>query len=303
MRETLQTFIQYLAAEKGLAQNTLESYQRDISQYIDFLNVNGVTELRDSNKIHIQKYLLEMKGKGRASSTMSRSIVSIRSFYQFMIRQRVLDHDPSQQLEAPKLDKRLPQVLTVDEVLKLLEAPVPSVPAGVRDKAMLELLYATGIRVTELISLDVDSINTEMGFVRCMGKASRERVIPLGKTAARWLDEYIRYMRPYLLKVSDEVDALFINHLGTRLTRQGFWKIIKKYAKEAHIEKEITPHTLRHSFATHLLDNGADLRSVQEMLGHADISTTQIYTQMTKTNMKEVYDRAHPRAREVESGA
>jgi integrase/recombinase XerD len=297
MEKTLQTFIHYLSAEKGLAQNTLESYERDISQYLDFLRLNGIDAPQDSKKIHMQKYLLEMKNKGRASSTVSRSIVSIRSFYHYLIREQVMEHDPSLQLEAPKLDKRLPQVLTVEEVVKLLEAPVPSSASGVRDKAMLEMLYATGIRVTELISLDIDSVNTEMGFVRCTGKASRERVIPLGKTAVRWLDEYIRFMRQSLLKQTKEENALFINHLGTRLTRQGFWKIIKKYAREAHIEKEITPHTLRHSFATHLLDNGADLRSVQEMLGHADISTTQIYTHMTKTNMKEVYERTHPRAK------
>lgn len=296
MKRLLQTFIQFLSAEKGLAPNTLESYERDIAQYIDYLLDNGVAEVKDSKKLHIQNYLLHMKQMGRASSTVSRTMVSIRSFYHFLIREKLMDNDPSLHMETPKLDKRLPKVLSIQEVEALLEAPQTSSPPGVRDKAMLEILYATGIRVTELISLNTENVNPEMGFVRCIGKGSKERIIPLGRTAAHWMDEYIHTTRSRMLKGSLDEDALFINHLGTRLTRQGFWKIIKKYAKEAQIVKEITPHTLRHSFATHLLDNGADLRSVQEMLGHADISTTQIYTQVTKTKMKEVYDRAHPRA-------
>ncbi|MCL6458684.1 MAG: site-specific tyrosine recombinase XerD, partial [Gorillibacterium sp.] len=245
-----------------------------------------------------QRYLLEMKHKGRAASTVSRCIVSIRSFFQYLSQQDLLVANPALQLDAPKLDKRLPQVLTVDEAAKLLEAAANTSPAGIRDKAMLEMLYATGIRVTELISLDLLDVNPSLGFVHCASKTPKERVIPLGQTAAKCLDEYLESMRALLLKQSESESALFINHLGTRLTRQGFWKIIKKYAREANIQKEITPHTLRHSFATHLLDNGADLRSVQEMLGHADITTTQIYTHMTKNNMKEVYDRTHPRAKE-----
>ncbi|WJH34261.1 site-specific tyrosine recombinase XerD [Paenibacillus sp. CC-CFT747] len=297
MKNELQTFIHYLSVERGLAQNTLESYERDLTQYIEFLEKSGIVKPADSRKIHIQNYLLQLKKLGRASSTVSRSMVSIRSFYQFLIRERLLDSDPSLHMETPKLDKRLPKVLSIAEVETLLDAPETTTPSGIRDKAMLEILYATGIRVTELISLDVGNVNLGMGFVRCIGKGSKERIIPLGRIAAHWLDQYIQAMRPKLLKQAKEEEALFINHLGTRLTRQGFWKIIKKYAREAQIVKDITPHTLRHSFATHLLDNGADLRAVQEMLGHADISTTQIYTHVTKSRMKEVYDRTHPRAK------
>jgi integrase/recombinase XerD len=200
-------------------------------------------------------------------------------------------------METPKPEKKLPHVLTVQEVGKLLEAPAGTSPNGMRDKAMLEVLYATGIRVSELVSLNIDSVNPAMGFIRCLGKGGKERIVPLGQISSQCLTAYIETMRPKLLKSDKPDEALFINHLGTRITRQGFWKIIKRYAAESDIRKEITPHTLRHSFAAHLLENGADLRSVQEMLGHADISTTQIYTQLAKGKLKEVYDRSHPRAK------
>lgn len=297
MKNELQTFIHYLSVERGLAQNTLFSYERDITQYLQFLEKSGIVTLTDSSKVHISNYLMKLKQLGRASATLSRTMVSIRAFYQFLVRERMLEHDPSLHMETPKLEKRLPKVLTVQEVETLLEAPQTSTPNGMRDKAMLEVLYATGIRVSELISLDLQSVNLGMGFIRCIGKGSKERIIPLGRIASQYLSSYIESMRPRLLKKSKAEEALFINHLGTRITRQGFWKIIKRYAMEAHIVKEITPHTLRHSFATHLLENGADLRAVQEMLGHADISTTQIYTHVTRTKMKEVYDRTHPRAK------
>ncbi|WP_058303776.1 site-specific tyrosine recombinase XerD [Gorillibacterium timonense] len=298
MEAWLQTFIHHLSAEKGLAPNTLDSYERDISQYLAYLQEDGIIDIRDSRRVHIQKYLHELKNRGRAASTVSRSLVSIRSFYQYLSNENVISGgNPALQLDAPKLDKRLPHVLSVDQVIKLLEAPETGTPAGVRDKAMLEMLYATGMRVTELISLDISKVNPELGFIECSGK-NKERVIPIGKTAAKWLRLYLSEMRTLMLKQQGDEPALFVNHLGTRLTRQGFWKIMKKYAREARIEQEITPHTLRHSFATHLLDNGADIRSVQEMLGHADISTTQIYIQTMKSNLKEVYDRAHPRAKE-----
>ncbi|MEX2462097.1 MAG: site-specific tyrosine recombinase XerD [Paenibacillaceae bacterium] len=297
MEQQLLIFIQYLSVEKGLAQNTLESYERDLTQYIDFVKKNGISQLQDTKKLTIQNYLLQLKKLGRASSSVTRSMVSIRSFYQFLVRERILELDPSLNMESPRLAMRLPKVLSIQEVETLLEAPETSTPYGMRDKAMLELLYATGIRVSELVNLNAGHVNLGMGFVRCMGKGSKERIIPLGRIAAKWLHNYIQSMRHQLLRESKHDDALFINHLGTRLTRQGFWKIIKKYGRKAHILKEITPHTLRHSFATHLLDNGADLRAVQEMLGHADISTTQIYTHVSKTQMKEVYNRTHPRAK------
>jgi integrase/recombinase XerD len=269
----------------------LESYKRDIKQYLEYLDNQGFNSLKDTKKLHISNYMFHLKQLGRAASTQSRTVVSIRAFYQFLVRERMVDQDPSTQVEIPKLEKRLPNVL---------EAPPTHTPGGLRDKAMLELLYATGIRVSELISLDVEDVNLEMGFVRCAGNTSKERIIPLGGIAAEFVGSYIKTMRPRLLKHSKEEQALFISHLGTRITRQGFWKIIKRYAAETEIVKEITPHTLRHSFAVHLLENGADLRSVQEMLGHADISTTQIYMQVNHNKMKEVYDRTHPRAKRKE---
>lgn len=297
MKNDLESFIRFLSEERGLAQNTLDSYERDLSQYIDFLEQSGVQSLQDSGKVNINGYLLRLKQKGRATATLSRTMVSIRALYQYMVKERRMENDPSMHMETPKQEKRIPKVLSVSEMERLLESPLTSTPNGMRDKAMLEVLYATGIRVSELISLDVDSVNLTVGFIRCVGKAGKERVVPLGGIASQYVTEYIETMRPKLLKHSKLEEALFINHLGTRITRQGFWKIIKRYALESDIRMEITPHTLRHSFAAHLLENGADLRSVQEMLGHADISTTQIYTQVGRGKIKDVYNRTHPRAK------
>lgn len=297
MKRDLQSFIRYLTEEKGLAPNTLESYHRDLIQYIEYLEHSGVHLLKDSGKVHVSGYLQKLKQLGRATATISRSTVSIRSFYQYMVRERRLDSDPTLMLETPKLEKRLPIILSVQDVEKLLEAPRTTSLSGMRDKAMLEVLYATGIRVSELISLDLDSVNPGLGFVRCAGSSGKERIIPLGKVASKYVTAYTDTVRRKLLKPGKIENALFVNHLGTRITRQGFWKIIKRYAQESEIRSEITPHTLRHSFAAHLLENGADLRSVQEMLGHADISTTQIYAQVARGKMKDVYDRTHPRAK------
>lgn len=297
MMHHLQTFIQMLSVERGLARNTLESYERDLTQYIHYLKEQGVASWEQSTNLHITSYLLSLRQQGKASATVTRAMISIRGLYGFLARERIIPQDPSQHMATPKLEKRLPKALTMEEVERLLEAPTVTSPHGARDKAMLELLYATGMRVTELISLDMGSINLGMGFVRCIGKGSKERIIPMGRKAIEMVGEYIQHMRPQLIKPNKTEHALFLNHLGTRLTRQGFWKIIKKWAQAAAITKEITPHTLRHSFATHLLENGADLRAVQDMLGHADISTTQIYTHVTNRRMKEVYDQTHPRAR------
>lgn len=288
-------FMQFLSVEKGLAANTLESYQRDLFAYTDFLKHQGVSEIGASNRSHIVSYLVTLQKKGRATATLSRNLASIRAFYQFLVRDRHLEHDPSVHLETPKIEKRLPKVLSLEEVETLLEGPDLGQPSGLRDKAMLELLYATGIRVSELVQLNMGDINLEMGFLKCMGKGSKERMIPLGKMAISVIQLYIETARLRLLKAGGGT-ALFVNHLGKRMTRQGFWKIIKKYALQSGITADITPHTLRHSFATHLLENGADLRSVQEMLGHADISTTQIYTHVTRSRIKDVYAKTHPRA-------
>ncbi|WP_028548745.1 site-specific tyrosine recombinase XerD [Paenibacillus sp. UNC451MF] len=297
MKKELDSFIQYLSVERQLAKNTLDSYERDIMQYLDFLESQEINSLADTKKIQVSNYMQQLKKRGRAVATQSRSLVSIRAFYHFLVREHKMEHDPTLHMEMPKLEKRIPMVLTIGEVESLLDAPQITVPNGLRDKAMLEILYATGIRVTELISIDVENVNLEMGFLRCIGKASKERIIPLGAIASEFVGLYITTMRSKMLKQAQSEQALFVNHLGTRMTRQGFWKIIKRYAAETQILKEITPHTLRHSFAAHLLENGADLRSVQEMLGHADISTTQIYTQVARGKMKEVYDKAHPRAK------
>jgi integrase/recombinase XerD len=295
MENFVNEFINYLAVERGLAKNTLESYGRDLRQYYAYLGNGQIDAVKQVNRATILTYLEQLQTKGRAVSTISRNLAAIKSFYQFLVRERYLDKDPAANLESPKLEKKLPRILTINEVEELLKQPNSFLPAGMRDKAMLELLYATGIRVSELISLNISDVNLDMGYIKCYGKGSKERIVPLGSIAAKCVQEYVTRGRGKLVRTYDE-PALFVNHHGNRLTRQGFWKIIKKYAHEAHITKEITPHTLRHSFATHLLENGADLRSVQEMLGHADISTTQIYTQVTKNRLKEVYEKAHPRA-------
>lgn len=296
MMVDLQSFIRFLSVERGLSKNTLESYERDLQQFVDYLQRQGITAWKETSKTNIAGFLSQLKLLGRATATLSRNLVSIRAFYQYLVRERLVDADPSLFIEAPKLEKKLPKVLSVEEVGKLLDAPHLELVSGVRDKAMLELLYATGIRVSELISMNVDDVHLQLGFIRCMGKGNKERNIPLSSIAIRCLTAYIHKDRKKLLKKSADEEALFIGHLGTRMTRQGFWKILKRYANEMKIESEITPHALRHSFAAHLIENGADLRSVQEMLGHSDISSTQLYVQVTKLKMKDVYNRAHPRA-------
>lgn len=295
MEEKIKLFLDFISVEKGLAVNTIESYRRDLQSYMNFLKSQNITDFRFTSKTTIISYLLLMQKSGKASSSISRACAAIKSFYHFLVREHYIDEDPTINLDTPKLEKKLPRVLTVEEVIRLLEQPDTRDPLGFRDKTMLELLYSTGIRVSELISLTTEDVNLDMGFLRCTGKGSKERIVPIGSYAVTYLREYIDNVRKLLIK-GKNTDILFVNHLGDALTRQGFWKIIKKYAKMAGINKEITPHTLRHSFATHLLENGADLRAVQEMLGHADISTTQIYTHLTKTRIKEVYDRTHPRA-------
>lgn len=295
MMDLLHEYLYFLQVERGLALNTLESYERDLRKYIDFLSKQNIKDFNKTNKSVIIAYLLYLRKIGLANSTVSRSSSSIRSFYQFLVREGFLDNDPTVSLELPKTEKRLPKVLSIKEVDLLLSQPNTKKILGLRDKAMLELIYATGIRVSELINLDINSIDLKMGYAKCLGKGSKERIIPVGSQANNALEQYILNARKKLIGKKRE-DALFVNQHGSRLTRQGFWKIIKRYAKKAKINKKITPHTLRHSFATHLLENGADLRSVQELLGHADISTTQIYTHITQKHLKEVYFKNHPRA-------
>lgn len=294
MEDLAQQFAVFLEKEKGLSDNTLQSYKRDIDQYITYLRELNITHLKNTNKTTVIAYLLHLQKKGRATSTISRSLASIRSYYQYLSKVHIIESDPTTNLESPKVEKKLPQVLSTKEVELLLEQPKCVDLKGYRDKAMLEVLYATGIRVTELITLDVEDVNFEMGFVKCTNGV-KERIIPIGSIASAALLEYISKSRNLMIFNPNET-ALFVNCNGKRLTRQGFWKIVKLYKNQAKINKEITPHTLRHSFAAHLLENGADLRSIQEMLGHSDISSTQIYTQIAKNKIKEVYKKTHPRA-------
>ncbi|WP_026689396.1 site-specific tyrosine recombinase XerD [Alteribacter aurantiacus] len=296
MDKALKEYLHYLLVEKGLSSNTLEAYKRDITNYIQYLK--NVEQIQDVEKVHrtnIVSFLFYLKEKGKAATTVSRQLSSLRSFHQFMLREGLSTHDPSTLIDLPKAEKRLPKVLNMGEVEALLDSPDSTSPLGLRNKAMLEMLYATGLRVTELCSMTLSDLHLQMGFVRCIGKGNKERIIPLGKTASNVLEMYLRKSRPKLLKTQRH-DVLFINHHGRQMSRQGFWKVLKSLAKDAKIEKELTPHTLRHSFATHLLENGADLRAVQEMLGHADISTTQIYTHVSKTRLRDVYANYHPRA-------
>ncbi|MFF2286422.1 site-specific tyrosine recombinase XerD [Peribacillus butanolivorans] len=297
MENQIRDFIHFLTIEKGLAKNTLVSYERDLNSYWSYLkNVETITNWNDSRRVNILHFLVHLKDQSKSSKTVARHIASIRSFHQFLLRERVTDQDPSLHIETPKPERSLPKVLSMEEVEALLEAPKVMDEYGLRDKAMLELMYATGMRVSELISMDVSDVHASMGFVRCIGKGNKERIIPIGQTALGAIEHYLDRARGKFASPKHRTESLFLNHHGNRLTRQGFWKILKKLVKTAQIEKEITPHTLRHSFATHLLMNGADLRAVQEMLGHADISTTQIYTHITNVRIKDVYSKFHPRA-------
>ncbi|UQZ32499.1 site-specific tyrosine recombinase XerD [Paenibacillus sp. PK3_47] len=297
MKSHLQPFMQYLTVDKGLSSSTLESYGRDVTQFLEFAEERGAASLEDIRRTHIVQYLASLRGAGRATATVNRNTVSLRAFFHYLLRERLIMQDPTLDMEMIKPSKKPPMILTIEEIERLLAAPDEGTPQGSRDKAMLELLYATGIRVSELISLNVEDVQTELKYARCTGASGKERVVPIGAIAAGSVAVYTAGMRDKLLRGNPDEQALFLNSLGGRLTRQGFWKIIKKYAREASIEQDITPHTLRHSFAAHLLEGGADLRSVQQMLGHSDISTTQIYSGIARRNMKEVYESHHPRAR------
>ncbi|MGE6629448.1 site-specific tyrosine recombinase XerD [Bacillus sp. NPDC077027] len=296
MKDQLDDFIHFLTVERGLSQNTIVSYKRDLKSYLSFLTTNEqLTNIKDVTRIHIIHYVKHLMDEGKSSKTSVRHLSSIRSFHQFLLREKVTENDPSWNIEAQKTERKLPKVLSLEEVEQLLDTPKQKTPFDYRDKAMLELLYATGIRVSEMLDLTLSDVHLTMGFVRCFGKGRKERIVPIGEAAAFAIEAYLQKGRGKLLK-KQPADALFLNHHGKKMSRQGFWKNLKKLALEAGIRKELTPHTLRHSFATHLLENGADLRAVQEMLGHADISTTQIYTHVTKTRLKDVYHRYHPRA-------
>ena len=293
MEKHIKQFLDFLQNEKKLSNNTLQSYNRDINQYMNYLNKNNINYLKVKNE-QINDYLNELQEIGKKSSTVSRNLASIRSFYQYLIRIKKVKQDPTENIQSPKVEKRVPSVLTSKEIELLLSQPKDVDLKGTRDKAMLEVAYATGMRVTEIISLNKDDVNLDEGFVVCKS-GSKQRNIPLGTLSIKALKEYIEEARPIMIKDEKE-KSLFVNVNGKRLTRQGFWKIVKFYKEQAHITKDITPHILRHSFATHLLQNGADLKAIQAMLGHSDISSTQVYMQFQDTGLKNIYKKAHPRA-------
>jgi len=296
MQQLLTLFLDYLCVEKGLAHNTLVSYEMDLRDFFRFLQLKQIRAAGEVSRHHITAYLLQLSQAGRTNATGARRMAALKAFFHFLAREKMIDKDPTLNLETPRLARPIPHVLSQEETARLMEEPATVTPAGKRDKAMLELLYATGLRVSELINLNLGDLNLDVGYLRCLGKGSKERIVPLGSLAAKALDRYLDQGRPALVK-NKGGEALFVNQQGGRLTRQGFWKLLKAHALAAGISGEITPHTLRHSVATHLLENGADLRTVQELLGHADITTTQIYTHLTNHHLKEVYENCHPRAK------
>lgn len=293
MDKQIESFLEFIKNDKKLSENTLQSYRRDVLQYQKYVEANNInyTKVKSND---IKDYLQYLHDMNKKSSTISRNLASIRLFYQFLLRNNKVKADPTEGIQSPKIEKRVPSILTSQEVSLLLEQPKNIDLKGIRDKAMLEFAYATGMRVTEIISLDIDDVNLEEAYVTCK-TGSKQRNIPLGKISLKALEEYIEDSRPILIK-SETEKALFVNINGKRLTRQGFWKIVKFYKEQAHITKEITPHVLRHSFATHLLQNGAELKAIQTMLGHSDISSTQVYMQFQDESLKNIYRKAHPRA-------
>lgn len=294
MTDYIADYRTWLQEEKHASDNTLSSYLRDIKQFKTWLLGAGSPDLRRVKKDTINEYMLYLSGAGKSPATITRCTASLKSFYAYMLGRGAVKTNPAKNIAALKVERKCPEILTSKEVELFLEQPKCVDEKGYRDHAMLELLYATGIRVSELIGLDVGDVNLEGGFIRCRSK-TRERIIPLYRTAIKALRDYMTDIRPRIISGPDE-QALFVNMNGGRMSRQGFWKIIKYYQEKAEISKDITPHTLRHSFAVHLLENGADLRSIQEMLGHADISSTQIYAHIIKKHLKDVYQKAHPRA-------
>ena len=284
----------YLTDERHASQNTVSSYLRDVTQFSEYLANSRNCRLREADSEMVQSYMNWMLGRGKSAASVTRFLASIKSFYNFLLANGDVKENPTRGVAAAKVERKYPEILTSKEVELFLEQPQCVDAKGFRDHAMLELLYATGIRVSELISLNVTDLNLAAGFIRCASRG-KERIIPLYHTAIKALTDYVRTIRPQLIADTEEA-ALFVNMNGERMSRQGFWKIIKYYQEKTGIQKEITPHTLRHSFAVHLLENGADLRSIQEMLGHADISSTQIYTHVVKKQLKDVYQKAHPRA-------
>lgn len=292
--KSMERFESYLRVDKALSENTILSYCRDVRQFSEWLERDRTAQLNNATKEDISSYLQYLQGMGKSPSTVSRCAASLKRYYTFLMEKGKSRQNPAAGIALEKHSRKLPSILTNHEVDLFLSQPDQTDPKGIRDKAMLELLYASGIRVSELISLNLEDVNLSVGFLVCRS-GEKERVIPLYKVAVRSIQEYLQSVRPILTADNGET-ALFVNVNGGRMSRQGFWKIVKSYQTKAGIQKDITPHTLRHSFAAHLLENGADIRDIQEMLGHADLSTTQIYTKVIRSHLKEIYDKTHPRA-------
>lgn len=296
MEEQVIDYLHYLQIERGLSLNTRSSYERDLKKYLTFLAEQKISAYQEIDRYLIMEFLQQLHKEQQSSATVIRIISTLRGFHQFLRQERVTDHDPMQHIDSPKKVQKLPSTLSVDEVTRLIETPDTSKPLGMRNRAILEVMYATGLRVSELVELKLGDLHLAMGLLQTVGKGDKERIIPLGDYAIQWIERYMAEARVKLIKNNPNETHLFVNHHGQPLSRQGIWKNLKQIVREAGIEKNITPHTLRHSFATHLLENGADLRIVQELLGHADISTTQIYTHITKQRMADVYKQHFPRA-------
>ncbi len=296
MDEYFQQYKSYLIFEQNLTENSIDAYTRDVKRFLEYLKTTGVESPLQAEPHHIQRLVQLLSKMGLSAGSVARNLSSIRGFYQFLIAENLMDYDPTETVDRPKLARRLPSVLTYDEIRKILSLPDVKNYLGLRDRAMLETLYACGLRISELLTLTIREIHPRENFVRVFGKGRKERLVPISDTALKWIKRYLDRSRPMLDRFSRSQGVLFLNVRGTQMSRMGFWKILKRYVEKAGIRKEIHPHTFRHSFATHLLENGADLRAVQEMLGHADISTTQIYTHIDRTFLIQEYDTFHPRS-------
>lgn len=288
-------FFEYLKTEKKMSKNTLEAYKRDVVEFAEFEKSRDIFDLRETPGTEVVAFLLQLKNDGKSAATVNRKLASVRAFYNYLQAKGMVSSNPTQNIKSPRIERKAIEYLSLEEVDKLLGIPDDSV-IGVRDKAMLELLYATGIRVTELIEANLEDINLRMGFITCAGEQSKARIIPIGRPARAALEAYIYDTRAALVKEKKEQKSLFVNYNGDRITRQGLWKILKEYGRKADLEEKLTPNVLRNSFAVHMIQNGADLKSLQELMGHEDISATQIYLTVTKNRIKDVYDRTHPRA-------
>lgn len=297
-REPFNEFLVHLKIERDLADNSIESYQRDLNQYISFLEQEKIMDWNKINRYDVVLFMQRLKEEGKSENSIIRMTSSLRQYHQFLRQEKVTDQDIMQYVDTPKKAEVLPKVLSMKEIDRLLETPDVETEIGLRDRAILEVMYATGLRISELVHLSLDELHLTMGFIQTVGKGNKERIIPIGGEAVKWLNEYLEYSRPiFESRAKEESPYVFLNARGRGLTRQGVWKNMKKMVRKAGIKQNVTPHMLRHSFATHLLENGADLRIVQELLGHSDISTTQIYTHITKTRMKDIYTTYHPRAK------